>query len=266
MIIDRDHPSLIQPEDHEMVWRYMDFDKFESLLQRKALFFCRVDSYSDPFEGSIPKREADFRYSNLRMVTESYGSSFDKKQAEKTISNTSFFHKKFKKYTIANCWHINSNESDAMWRLYLKSNEGIAIKTTVKSLIESLTRTNEQIAISKVRYIDYENACWHHPIEYPCRNYSFYAPIIHKRIEFAHESELRLFMVLDKYWNIENFWNSQESDLGKFIDVDIEILIDEVILPPTSDDIIEEKVKKIMGKYNLSKTVRRSKLSEEPIY
>lgn len=28
-------------------------------------------------------------------------------------------------------WHMNEHESTAMWRLYLKSDEGLAIRTTV---------------------------------------------------------------------------------------------------------------------------------------
>ena len=36
--------------------------------------------------------------------------------------------------TAVNCWHINEHESAAMWDLYLKSNEGIAIQSTYQKL------------------------------------------------------------------------------------------------------------------------------------
>ena len=31
----------------------MNFNRFESLLDREALYFCRVDKFRDPFEGTL---------------------------------------------------------------------------------------------------------------------------------------------------------------------------------------------------------------------
>ena len=47
------HPNLYPPPDGAVLWRYMDFTKFVSLLERKALFFCRPDRLGDLFEGSL---------------------------------------------------------------------------------------------------------------------------------------------------------------------------------------------------------------------
>ena len=38
------------------IWRYLDFTKFVSLLDKRALFFSRTDKLGDPFEGSCAKR------------------------------------------------------------------------------------------------------------------------------------------------------------------------------------------------------------------
>jgi len=243
------HPALIRPNENDTIWRYISLDKFESSIIRNAFFFCRVDRFSDPFEGSIPIKEAHrnrIQEENIKALAET--------------------HKKFKKTTVVNCWHINENESDGMWRLYLKSNEGVAIKSTVAKIIKSFEKTKEDIYISKVRYIDYDKDIWFHEIDYPYRPYNFLTPIVHKRIEFSHEAEMRLIFSMLEPESDENFWIKQEFEKGIFISVDMELLIEEIVLPPTSDSYVENKVKEILTKYGLNKVVRKSKLSSEPIY
>ena len=50
-----EHPSFKSPPDDAVLWRYMDFTKFVSLLDKRALFFVRADKLGDPFEGTITK-------------------------------------------------------------------------------------------------------------------------------------------------------------------------------------------------------------------
>ena len=140
----------IEPDLDIVVWRYMSLQKFEWLLEDKALFFCRLDMFpDDPFEGTIPKKEAEFRAKTH--------------ENEKTIENISNLHRRFKRRLTVNCWHINNSENDAMWRLYLDDNCGVTIKTTVKNLLNSFENTTEEIFCSKVRYIDYEEDIWSPP-------------------------------------------------------------------------------------------------------
>ena len=53
------------PPSDAILWRYMDFTKFVALLEMRALFFARSDKLNDPFEGSLPKRNIEARYTNL---------------------------------------------------------------------------------------------------------------------------------------------------------------------------------------------------------
>ena len=52
---------------------------------------------------------------------------------------------------------MNEFESAAMWNLYLKSNEGIAIQSTYKSLKRTLDkrRGDKDIVVGQVEYIDF---------------------------------------------------------------------------------------------------------------
>jgi hypothetical protein len=55
------HPVFTERvEPEELIWRYFDFPKFVSLLNRRAFYFSRADLLGDPLEGSFTKaREAE---------------------------------------------------------------------------------------------------------------------------------------------------------------------------------------------------------------
>lgn len=46
-------------DEQSTIWRYMDFTKFVSLLDKGSLFLCRADNLEDPFEGSSSKIDVD---------------------------------------------------------------------------------------------------------------------------------------------------------------------------------------------------------------
>lgn len=63
MPINEDSVPLEYPQSDYPVVKYMDILKFISLLQRKALFFCRHDKFEDQFGGETAKKNYDWRMS-----------------------------------------------------------------------------------------------------------------------------------------------------------------------------------------------------------
>ena len=50
----QEHPVFRKPDNENVtIWRYMDFPKFVSMIDRKGLFLTRVDILQDKFEGSL---------------------------------------------------------------------------------------------------------------------------------------------------------------------------------------------------------------------
>lgn len=256
----------IKPQTDIVIWRYMDLAKFEALLKNKALFFCRADRFSDPFEGSIPQKEAKYRIVERKRLSSYYSVEFEERKAKESIGEISKLHIKLKKQYIVNCWHINNVENDSMWQLYLKSNDGVAIKSTVKSLLRSFENTKEIIYCSKVRYLDYEKDIWYHKTDYPNMAYNLFTPIVHKRIEFQQEQELRLIHELDNSNDPDEYWKNQQFKNGKNILIDPNILIHQVYCAPTSDEEQKKRILELIVKYGLSFEVERSRLSDEPYY
>ena len=163
----QDHPDLWPPPDDAVLWRYMDFTKFVSLLERDALFFSRPDLLGDPFEGSLsPVTSAAFPQ--------------DLKAGPIRVQDIDF--RQVGRIARVNCWHLGEFESEAMWRLYAREREGVAIKTVFTRFKDAFVGEEEVVA-SMVRYRDYRTE------SIPYGNFLF--PLLHKRISFQHEREVR---------------------------------------------------------------------------
>ena len=53
------------------------------------------------------------------------------------------------------CWHESEHESDAMWKLYSASGQGIAIESTIGQL-RTCFGNREGLLIDRVRYMDFD--------------------------------------------------------------------------------------------------------------
>ena len=266
-----EYQLCIKPEPDTIIWRYMSLGKFKSLLEKRGLFFCRADRFADPYEGSIPKREAEYRIEAQKQAAAYHDLDFDLQRAQRNISGFSERHKLDKQSHIINCWHINNAENDSMWRLYLDSNEGVAIKTNVAKLESAFANTGETIYCSEVRYLDYEQDIWYDDIEYPMKGYSMFIPLVHKRNEFRQEAEIRLIHPIDTRYTTDEqtlgqYWKDQVFHNGKIINVEVSDLIEAVYTPPTSDEQQNDTVRKMISQHNFNFKVIKSSLSSEPYY
>ncbi len=258
------HPIEIPVMPQTKIWRYLDTPKFESLMYERALFFCRCDKFADPFEGSIPKKEFDF----MEQYANQYHDDSDEigNRLKSNRNGLALMRQKFKRQIVVNCWHINNSESDAMWRLYVKDNEGVAISTTVENLTRSLESCQVNVGSSRVRYLDFEVDTWYHSDDYPVNHATLLTPVLHKRKEFAYESEFRIYHHVNEAINNDDFWTSQPNHKGMLIPVDVERLINEVILHPTSGDDVKNQVEKIMVTNGFEFPIRTSAMKNVPLY
>jgi len=244
----KNHPSFESPKNKDVqVWRYMDFTKFVSLLEKKSLYFTRADKFDDPFEGSYSKW-------NVVKRPEVY-----KKVPGYQSGTMSKYYKMWPKFTFLNCWHLNNFESAAMWKLYLKSNEGISIQSNFERLTKCFHKyTGRDIFVGKVSYIDYD-VDW-----LPEEN--LLNPFLHKRKSFEHEKEIRA-VILDVAIKDDKIdLNSIKFSHGIYVPIDLDILIEKIYISPTSPDWFHTLVKSITKKYEIDKDVVKSNLSNDPVY
>lgn len=246
------------PSNDTVLWRFMDFTKFVSLLSTESLFFTRADLFEDPYEGAKgvlankkkwDKFYLDFLKTAIENPPEPHKNKKSKaqveKEAKKLLNQMSSSGAKGKERTYINCWHENQYESEAMWKLYTSNLEqGIAIKTTYDKLYRAIKR-NPSIFIGRVKYIDYKE-------QFAGINDSFW----YKRKSFEHEKEVRAI--------IKDFPGN--GDAGKLIKVDLKTLIDKVYVSPTSPAWVSNIVKEIIEKYGLKKRILQSGLNDKPFH
>lgn len=264
MPVEIDHPSLIKVNPDNTIYRYLTLEKLEYLLRDCALYFRRCDGNPDDiFEGSVPQAEVRNRELEIKRVASFFNNPISDNEAKQKSNNIGNLQEKLTKSFVVNCWHINDGESDAMWRLYLKKEPGVAIKSTVKNLIDSLNDTNEQIYLRKINYINYDSDIYSTSRPKP---YDVLTPCLTKRSEFAHENELRLILHIPEAVKDSNYWNNSNPLDGKNILCDINGLVDKIILCPGSDNTTVENVKSLLVKYNFDKILEKSKLDKRPTY
>jgi hypothetical protein len=142
------HPAFTPPSDPTVgLWRYVTFEKFVALLQTRALWFSRADLLEDRFEGSytVPATERLRRmFPNVPQLAVRIGPNFEKVM------------RAMPKFHHINCWHINDQESAAMWAIYAGLGKGVAIRSTFSRLIRSL-QGKDEIYVGVVNYIDYKD-------------------------------------------------------------------------------------------------------------
>jgi hypothetical protein len=244
-MLDRHHEAFFPPTQNCTIWRYIDFTKFVSLLENQELVFPRADQLDDPYEGAISRESVKL----LRAVLQKEGAP--PQAADVFLQNLP----RVRQEMFLSCWYVSDHESAAMWKLYLQSSEGVAIRSDSDALSEALDRAPLKGRISLVRYVDYEQT----PI--PFGNLFF--PYVHKRLSFAHENELRAVI-----WSIEDANKTQISADATTVSIDIKPtdLIKSVHVSPTAPRWFGGLVEQILKRYGCTVPVVRSNLYDRPIY
>lgn len=239
-----EHPCFPQPGNTSVrVWRYLDLAKFIWLLENRKLYFPRLDLLSDPHEGSTPHLLASLRNQQLRELG-----------GEQLATYITNFNRQNCRSLYVNCWHLGNAESEAMWRLYCSNDGGVAIQTTYERLVASV-ENDPYCYIGSVTYIDYESQ------GFPLNNFLY--PVMHKRISFAHEQEVRLVKGLD-----QNCTPEQGIPPGITIDWAPETTVEAIYVNPYASEFYHDVVCSVVRRVaqSLEPHVRWSQMRAAPAY
>jgi hypothetical protein len=219
-----------EPRDLSIsIWRYMTFDKFESLI-KEGLYFRRLDLLEDSFEGS-------FSYGNQK-IRENIMLPASHFNALKTFS------REMRKRIYVSCWHISEFDSYAMWKIYSgREGERVSIKTTAKKLKANL----KQVIISQIEYIDYRKE------RIPENN--LFNIFCYKRNHFDFEKELRV-------WFIEQ----EKKTTGIKRKITSGDMIEQIYIAPNAKDDLRHKIQELLDGNGLSIPIMQSPLDDKPLY
>ena len=238
-------PSV--PEATAPLWRYMSFAKFCSLLERKELFFSLVADMEDRYEGfiypPIPREHGD------RL-----------QQAEQEVHDVL---RKIGRTALISCWTESGHESSLMWETYADA-DGVAVRTPFQHLQESIHSVAElPVTFGQIEYVDY------HRKEVPRFGW---APLFHKRMEYRGEGEVRAVLPGPSFKDEHQINLDLDIRLdpdvaeqrGRYIPVNLEILVQEIVLPPHAAPWFAQIVKSVVHQSPVRARVTRSAIESPP--
>jgi hypothetical protein len=147
----------------------MNFKRFKSLLDREALYFCRVDKFRDPFEGTLTEPNKTIAGEVFKDLPDAYAT------LEKIPETNN-------RFSVVKCCAMNEQEPAWLWREYVNG-YGLAIQSTFDQLTRCFNSEAEHnVFIGTVKYINHKTD----------RQYvrNMYYPLLYKSKNFDFEKEL----------------------------------------------------------------------------
>lgn len=252
------HTLNVGIADNTQIWRYMDFAKFVAILSQKGLFFARADKLEDPFEGAsgLARREGEWDASYIDffrtlIASPPPGSSvvdsspeYIEREALRLLADWKAVGLRDRSSFIS-CWHANTGESEALWRLYCPpSSTGLAIKTSV-GLLWDATAEEASSVVGRVHYLDFSK-----------QFADIHDRIFCKRLSLSYENEVRAV--------IPN--RNDDSASGLLLPCDLTALIEKVVISPFSPSWFLDIARESIRKFGFEFEVCTSELLDHPFY
>lgn len=260
------HDSIREPDDNTTIWRYYSTSQFLWILQEKSLYLSRLDQLDDPFEGYSPVKnlEEDIEAMQDRDPFEALSVDPNLGDPEERIKEKYEF---VRRLSLVNCWSDGEEDSLSMWKSYLPSGDGVAIRSTFGNLVDAINqRSGFSYHAGKVTYFDYFDR-----LKSTDNAFAF---IMSKPKQYKYENEIRVFV----WWPTSGEVELDEPEPGASIEedtlvaptgtkisVDLNTLIDGVYVSPFSPPwSTSEYWNDLLNKYGIEATAEPSQLAMEP--
>jgi hypothetical protein len=199
----------------------MGLDKYLALLSTAQLWFAKSSAFTDRYETQCSPYLLEY------LRREGRDDEFVRRFNEEYTD--------WRDRTHVNCWSIGTNDSYAMWKIYLSDpTAGVAIRSTAAKVRKSILPTEgRQIFDGKVIYSSHIRD----ELTYP-------RLVTTKTPHYSYEQEWRLFFI-----NREPLGLLSQFSVGSRVNVDLSILIEQVCISPFSPDWLQDLVQEITQKY-----------------
>jgi len=198
----------------------------------------------DPFEFSIPNwAPALIRNQNENRVEQ---------MPQEMIEVWARSFQQMRKLVFVNCWYSGDRDSAAMWATFGSPQDGVAVRSTVARLSESIILDRDAV-VGEVAYFDYSlteappeaaSVVWNDGL-----NLAYM-----KRDAFGYEQEVRA-VFRD---------GAKKESPGVSIPVDLTRLVAEVTVAPFAEQWFVDLVEGYLNQAGISVPVGRSKIGDEP--
>ena len=209
----------------EVLWRYMDFWKFDDFLAKSALYFSRPDKFIDPFEGRLTE-------ANKRKISASDEAFQAAYRIERSAEVAEVSREIMRRFLFICCWHRARKESREMWTAYTSGAESVAVTTSAKALSRFLP--SKRFVQSPVKY---------HSETFRRTEFGHTSLYFYKPAAYQFEREFRLLLAPREDESVA------ESEIGRHVPVNLKKLVHRVILHPKATSEFTEKVREVCKKH-----------------
>lgn len=252
-------------KDDDPILRYMSYSQFKDLFCN-GLKLTKAAKYAqdDPFEGELMELVYQIAQDHKIFI----------ERNDKEPSKIDFLKeegRQVREKSYVSCWTLSESENVALWKIYGKNKNSIALKTTIvklKQAIESILQTSREndvilmkflkSQIVKVKYID------HRTMDLDkCREHFDILPstILHyKNIGYEYEAEVRVI-----FDGVEQ-GRPDPAMLGETCIIRIcpQNFATEIIVSPFADDWFYDLVQHEMEEFDMAAFVKWSSLKFKP--
>lgn len=248
-------PSRDLPPDSAKVWRYIGLAKFLSMLDTSSLWFARIGTFDDAYEGtlSLPAFEAFHAQVAAEQQLDPQDSSDLSRVIFSALSHSS------RLGSFVNCWHRNEGESAALWKIY--SGESLAIQSDVGRLKRCFhAERRRQIQLGQVEYVE-------DPEGEVTDKADLTKALLTKRSVFDYEREIRAFMFDWPPVETAADFDGLDIPAGFPVSVDLNILIECVYVSPNQTGWFKSLIESTLARYGYGKKlVKWSRMGQKPEY
>ncbi len=249
-----------------VVWRYLTFPKYVSMMIYGAIWFSKLKILIDADEGSMPVvagSEMTDRLLNWDVIKSNPEWTAQIKNANQRNVEDG------RELTVANCWFCDDKESKRMWDDYAGP-EGVAVSSTIRRLGQSVYCRPDLSLLGRVQYVDLQT---HNMTHYEANQAGERAFL--KGKSFLHEQEIRMTtfslrgpmcvnldgtaMRPDQY---EGIGMNNFDAAGLYVRADLPKLITKTVLAPQATDFQENLVRRISHLAGVTSPVVRSSLGQ----
>ena len=222
------------------VARYLSMEKFENMIEDKAIWFANADSFDDQRERSIPR--GFFRNWGEEKVQ---GYQKINEVADCVIG------------AYVTCWTKFCFENYALWKVYNRECNGVCVVTPFEKLKKQIDEAGEKPLWASVQYVD----LFDDTVQYDLP-WIFFADgsirntrvkEVYKQQAYEYEKEIRGIIYDLKI----------DSEKGFSVAIKPEELIDEIYISPFMKDEEERKVINYITEMGLGDRIRKSILLEK---
>ncbi|MBL8658333.1 MAG: hypothetical protein JNM75_01105 [Rhodospirillales bacterium] len=247
--------GAVSESDDQQIWRFLEFSQFVDLLDRKALFFARLDMLEDPFDGHADEDGLGLRSlpeEVMRLAEQAAAPPpkmgrlerwWSRKAQESEQDNLVNTIRNYRPPALvwANCWHAGGSGHVALWKGYRALGKLVAIRSTIGKLRAALAASPEpSISVEPVRYADEATL---KTMDDPAKR------ALTKNNVLAHEREVRAIL--------SRAASSGETCLGRGcnVAVDVGAMIDAVAVSPAAEPWLHELGRRVTRTYGLDASV-----------